>query len=88
MLGRGSTLEDFTMEEVCELNRRYAEPLKTPMEVKTVLRVISGQPYLSQCGFHEMAAQTQGIEFIEQQAELEQGIFGESSRRLLVALNP
>jgi len=33
-----------------------------------------------------MAAQTQGIEFIEQQAELEQGIFGDHLRRLLVAL--
>jgi hypothetical protein len=80
------TLEDFTLEEVRELNQRYAEPLRNPLEVKRFYELLGGQPYLSQCGFHEMAARNQGIDFIEQQAELEPSIFGDHLRRLLVAL--
>jgi len=85
-VGTRLTLEDFTVEQICELNARYAEPLKNPAEVERFYDLLAGQPYLSQCAFHEMTARTAGIDFIERQAELEDSIFGDHLRRLLVAL--
>ena len=83
-VGTRLLLEDFTLDEVAELNRRYAEPLTNPEELKRFYTLLGGQPFLCQCAFGAMTGRGCGIDFVEAEAELEDSIFGDHLRRLLV----
>jgi len=45
-VGTRLALEDFTEEQVAELNRRYGSPLKDEAELKRYCSLVSGHPYL------------------------------------------
>jgi hypothetical protein len=88
-VGTRLTLEDFTLEQVRELNRRYGShpatagpPLKDEAELERFFRLVGGHPYLVRCGLHRMASDGLSIGEIEAQAPLDWGPFGEHLRRL------
>ncbi|MGH9847852.1 MAG: AAA-like domain-containing protein, partial [Blastocatellia bacterium] len=54
-VGTRLVLEDFTREQVAELNHRYGSPLGEA-EVERYFRLVGGHPYLVRCGLHEMTA--------------------------------
>jgi hypothetical protein len=85
-VGTRLALEDFTLAEVAELNRRYGNPLGADQDLDRFHRLLAGQPYLVRCGLQEMVAQNAGFAVLERQAELEEGIFADHLRRLLVCL--
>jgi DNA-binding SARP family transcriptional activator len=85
-VGTRLTLEDFTFDQVADLNRRYGSPLKDDTEIARFYRLVSGQPYLVRRGLHELAVHGMGIAALEAQADHETGVFGEHLRRLLVSL--
>jgi hypothetical protein len=82
-VGTRLELEDFSMGELNELNQRYGAPLKNQDELRRFYDLLAGQPYLSQCAFHEMIARNQGIDFVEKEADREESIFGDHLRRLI-----
>ncbi|MDX2030346.1 MAG: AAA-like domain-containing protein [Blastocatellia bacterium] len=79
-------LEDFTPEQVAELNDRHGRPLRDQKERERFYRLIGGHPYLAHRGLHEMATRSADLAAIESRADLEEGIFGDHLRRLEVAL--
>jgi hypothetical protein len=79
-------LEDFTSEQVAELNRRYRSPLKTDAEVGRFVHLVSGHPFLVRRALHEMTTQKLDIAALEAQADQDEGIFGDHLRRMLVLL--
>jgi hypothetical protein len=89
-VGTRVTLDDFTLDEVAELNRRHDSPLRDRAEVQRFYGLVGGHPYLVRRGLHEMSGG--GIELgdIEREAEHDEGIFGDHLRRLLgvLARNP
>jgi DNA-binding SARP family transcriptional activator len=85
-VGTRLTLEDFTVEQVADLNRRYGSPLRDPTELARFYRLVAGHPYLVRRGLHEMAAHGLPITAIEAEAEPAAGIFGDHLRRMLAAL--
>jgi hypothetical protein len=85
-VGTRLALEDFSLAEVAELNHRYGSPLAEDKDLPRFYELLGGQPYLVRCALQEMVAQNAGSELLEQQAELEDGIFGDHLRRLLVSL--
>lgn len=85
-VGTRLTLEDFTLNEVAELNRRFNSPLRDDEEVTRFVRLVGGQPYLVHCGLHEMAVHNFGIAALEAQADHDEGLFGDHLRRLLASL--
>jgi len=87
-VGTRLTLEDFTCEQVADLNRRYGAPLRDPAEVERLFLLVGGQPYLVRRGLHELVTQHLTIAALEAQAEREEGLFGDHLRRLLVLLAP
>jgi class 3 adenylate cyclase len=85
-VGTRLTLDDFTLEQVADLNGRYGRPLRSDAEVGRFYRLVSGQPYLVRRGLHEMATHGISIAALEAQADRDEGIFGDHLRRMLVLL--
>jgi DNA-binding winged helix-turn-helix (wHTH) protein len=85
-VGTRLTLEDFTCDQVADLNRRYGSPLRHPSEVTRLFRLVGGQPYLVRRGLHELVTRGLTIGMLEDQAEREEGLFGDHLRRMLVLL--
>jgi class 3 adenylate cyclase len=85
-VGTRLVLEDFTFEQVADLNRRYGCPLANDAETARFFRLVGGQPYLSRRGLHEMVTRGLDIAAFEAQADREDGIFGDHLRRILVLL--
>jgi DNA-binding SARP family transcriptional activator len=85
-VGTRLTLEDFTLEQVADLNQRYGTPLRGPLEVERYYALVSGHPYLVRRGLHEMV--THGITLADfaDPADGAEGIFGDHLRRILVLL--
>ncbi|HLK61319.1 MAG TPA: AAA-like domain-containing protein [Chthonomonadaceae bacterium] len=85
-VGTRLALEEFSLAEVAEVNRRYASPLKDTAEVARYYALVGGNPYLVRRGLHAMATQGQDIAAFELEAEQESGVFGDHLRRMVSAL--
>jgi len=85
-VGTRLVLEDFTKEQVAEMNRRYGAPLDQA-QVERYFGLVGGHPYLVRCGLHEMAAHGTGFAALEAQADHDEGPFGDHLRRLLISLS-
>jgi hypothetical protein len=85
-VGTRLALEDFTRDQVAELNRRYRSPLKDEAEVQRFIQLVSGHPFLVRRALHEMTTQHLDINALEGQADRDDGIFGDHLRRMLFLL--
>jgi len=85
-VGTRLLLEDFSREQVEELNQRYGVPLKTSSEVNALFGLLGGQPYLSRRALNELASRKMTFSQFEQQASRDDGPFGDHLRRILVSL--
>ncbi|HEY0427249.1 MAG TPA: AAA-like domain-containing protein [Pyrinomonadaceae bacterium] len=87
-VGTRLVLEDFTFEQINELNRRYGEPLKSKAELERFNFLVGGHPYLVRRGLYEIATQNLQFDFFESIFTKEDGPFGDHLRRFLVMLSP
>jgi hypothetical protein len=85
-VGTRLALEDFTFEQVAELNARYGAPLSDNAEIARYCRLVSGHPYLVRCGLQEMVTHQRSLTQLEAVAAREDGPFGDHLRRLAAAL--
>lgn len=85
-VGTRLVLDDFTLEQVEELNRRYDSPLKDQTEVADFYDLVIGHPYLVRKGLHEMASRGMRLTVFARQADRDEGLFGDHLRRFLVLL--
>src|SRR5262245_1129539 len=85
-VGTPLALEDFTIEQVDELNRRYGAPLGDQTEVARYYRLVGGHPYLVRRGLYEMAAHGMKLTALEAEAGDDDGPFSDHLRRLMVSL--
>src|SRR5207245_504821 len=85
-VGTHVTLEDFSREQVEELNRRHGSPLRDTAEVARFYALVGGHPYLVRRGLHEMATHGISLAAIEAEAGHDEGLFGDHLRRLLALL--
>jgi DNA-binding winged helix-turn-helix (wHTH) protein len=85
-IGTRLTLEDFTADQVAELNRRYGEPLRSQEEVTRFYELIGGHPYLTQRGLYDMVKRKIDLSAVGEQAALDEGVFGDHLRRMFISL--
>src|SRR5438067_11009251 len=83
-VGTRLVLDDFTPDQVAELNRRYDSPLKDESEAATFYGLLSGHPYLVRKGLHEMAAHGTTLSTVARQDHKVEGPFRHHLRRFLV----
>jgi tRNA A-37 threonylcarbamoyl transferase component Bud32 len=85
-VGTRLSLEDFNLEQVRELNRRYGNPLNSAQELDSFYDLLGGHPYLTRRGLHEMATRGTSFEEFAARASRDEGPFGDHLRRVLVML--
>lgn len=85
-VGTRLALEDFTLDQVADLNRRYGSPLRTDHEVWRYFVLVGGNPYLAQRGLYEVAQRGITLDELEARATSDDGPFGDHLRRMAAAL--
>ncbi len=85
-VGTRLTLDDFTSDQVADLNRRYGSPLRDAAEFRRFFALVGGQPYLVRRGLTEMTSGHVPFTEFAQAADRDEGIFGDHLRRILVLL--
>jgi DNA-binding SARP family transcriptional activator len=86
-VGTRLVLDDFTLEQVADLNRRFGSPLSDEAEIARLMRLLGGHPYLVHSALDQMTAHRIGLATLEAQADRNDGLFGDHLRRLLVSLS-
>jgi hypothetical protein len=79
-------LEDFTPEQVAELNCRYGSPLRTAEELQKFCQIVGGHPYLANRGLYEMIDRGIDCAAFQSRADRDDGVFGDHLRRILILL--
>jgi len=85
-VGTRLLLEDFSLEEVAELNRLYGSPLKVPAELERFYSLVGGQPFLVRRSLHELVISPSSLAQFADKASLDEGIFGDHLRRIIILL--
>jgi serine/threonine protein kinase len=84
-VGTRLALDDFDLDQVSDLNRRYGSPIKSQAELIRFNRLVNGQPYLVRRGLYELATQRIPFAELEARADHDEGIYGDHLRRLLLS---
>jgi hypothetical protein len=85
-VGTRVSLQDFSPDEVADLNARYGAPLQTAGELAEYCDLLGGHPFLTHRGLYEMAATGISLPDLCRSAGHEDGPFGDHLRRLLMLL--
>jgi len=78
-------LEEFSLAEASELNRRYQSPL-SEREVARLHGLVGGHPHLVRLGLQEIALQGLTLAQFEIAAGADDGLYGDHLRRMHTAL--
>lgn len=81
-VGTGETLQDFTREQVDDLNARYGNPLKTNEELARLMTLVGGHPFLVRSCLYEMKTRPATLEEIENEALRDDSLFAEHLDRV------
>lgn len=86
-VGTSLVLDDFSTEQLAELNRRYNSPLRTQAELQAYAELLGGHPFLTNRGLHEMVQKGLDLATFKGQIEQEDGLFNDHMRRLVILLS-
>src|SRR5262249_45428313 len=84
-IGTRLALEDFSFEQVDDLNKRYGAPLDSK-EIEGYFKLVAGHPYLVHMGLYEIGTRQVSFWEIQEQADRDEGIFGDHLRRIWALL--
>ena len=79
-------LEDFSTAQVEELNQRHGSPLASAEEIRRLMELTGGHPYLSRLALYWLRKQRWGVAALEASLESAPGVFGDHLRRLRLIL--
>lgn len=85
-VGTRLALDDFNRDQVRDLNTRYGSPLSNEEDFERFYNLIEGHPFLTRRSLHEIATRKVSVAEFESQAALDEGVFGDHLRRMLVLL--
>jgi DNA-binding winged helix-turn-helix (wHTH) protein len=85
-VGTRLALEDFEYEQLKELNGRYGGPLVDDQQVVRFQQLVGGHPYLAQRGLYEIYQHNTNLTALEQNADRDDGPFGDHLSRMLISL--
>jgi hypothetical protein len=85
-VGTRLALDDFTLEQVADLNRRHGSPLGTEADLSRFFEIVGGHPYLVRCGLHELVARNLTLDEFKKNTDRDEGVYGDHLRRMLVLL--
>ncbi len=86
-VGTKLMLEDFTLEQVADLNQRYGSPLRDETELRHFNQLVGGQPYLVRCGLNDIVLHNKTLDEFISTADHDDKAFGDHLRRIVMLLN-
>ena len=86
-VGTRLTLEDFTLEQVRELNDLYGCPLSGEEDISRFQVLVGGNPFLVRCGLEAIRARESDIAALEARARYVDGPFGAHLRQMWRSLS-
>jgi hypothetical protein len=84
-VGEVLDMQDFTEDEVVELNNRHGSPL-TPAETERLMRLLGGHPYLTRKALYLVSSKRLTADELFSRASEERGPFGDHLRNHLFRL--
>jgi hypothetical protein len=85
-VGTRVTLDDFTPEQVADLNGRCGSPLATQKELDRFFELFHGHPFLTRRSLNELASKQCGLTAFEAQIDEDHGLFDDHLKRMLLLL--
>lgn len=85
-VGTRLTLEDFTGEQLAELNDRYGRLFADDEQMARFRQLVGGHPYLTQRGLYEISKHRVSLAALEDTADRDDGPFGDHLNRLVISL--
>jgi len=85
-VGTRLVMDDFTKEQVSELNRRHNKPLINEDQLNRFHSLLGGQPFLTRSGLYVLASEDLRFSQFEAVADEEDGPFGDHLRRFIELL--
>ena len=76
-IGVRLVLEDFTLENLADLNRRHREPLAGPADLERLHALVGGHPFLVRSAFAYLVRESHGLDRLEASALAQAGPFAE-----------
>ena len=86
-VGTRLQLDDFTFDQVVEINQRYGSPLNTTGELQKLFKFAGGHPYLINRSLWEIKTHGIDISTLIEQSEQDVSIFSNHLHRMIVSLN-
>lgn len=85
-VGTKLPMEDFTLDQVEDLHRRYGSPLKKKAELQEFFQWLGGHPYLVRAGFQEMVTRSLSWAQCREFSLKEESSVADHLRRILILL--
>lgn len=85
-VGTRLVVEDFTPDQIADLNHRHGAPLRDEAQLRQLYTLLGGQPYLVRRGLNELASNAVSFKKFVDEADRDEGIYGDHLRRMLVLL--
>ena len=85
-VGTKIEMKDFDMEQLAKLNELYGKPIASDGELKLFYDLFAGQPYLSRRGLDELCKRSITVQELTENADMDEGPFGDHLRRMLVMI--
>lgn len=85
-VGTRLRLDDFSPDQVSELNERYGRVLATPADLMRLYELLGGQPFLVRRALNEMVEAGITLNELMLSADREEGLYGDHLRRILMGL--
>lgn len=86
-VGRQLELQDFSLPNLEEMNRRYGSPLKSSEEVRRLHDLVDGQPFLSRRAYDVLTRGAMGLDELIASADRDDGPFGDHLKRILISVS-
>ena len=74
-------LDEFNADQVSELNAKHGAPLKEDREIKDLMELVGGHPYLVRQAFYTLVSNDWAMSELKKVATDEQGPFGDHLRQ-------
>jgi hypothetical protein len=85
-VGTRITLQDFTFEQIIDLNERHGNPLKSESEILQLLQLLGGHPFLTRQALYSLSSNHYSAAQLNSVAAHDRGPFGDHLRRLMTVL--
>ncbi|CAN5466625.1 hypothetical protein BH11ARM1_BH11ARM1_01560 [soil metagenome] len=85
-VGRRLELDDFTLQQLVDLNARYGSPLRDINQIEMLHKLVGGQPFLTRRALDVIARSQMTFDELVANSTNDDGPFGDHLKRILISV--